>query len=114
MISQKIKLLARTGITSGIVIGAICICAGLAYAQSRSGSGSGSSVSSGTGSVTNTASYVDPYGLVYPARAVLNIVTSVIPIGILAYYHNKMKVKDMYEAAWVAMGWCAAAYIIRL
>jgi hypothetical protein len=38
-------------------------------------------------------------------------IANVIPIGVLLFYMYKMRPKDIYEAAWLAIAWCAVAYI---
>jgi hypothetical protein len=45
-------------------------------------------------------------------RFVLRIVVVAVPLSLLAYYTWKMKPKDAYEASWLAIGWCAIAYIV--
>ena len=46
-------------------------------------------------------------------RAVMGIATAIVPFALLAYWTWKLKPKDWYDAALMAMAWCALAYIIR-
>lgn len=46
-------------------------------------------------------------------RSLISVASQVVPAVILAYYSYKMRPKDAYEASWLAIGWCALAFIIK-
>lgn len=71
-----------------------------AWAQSRPSSGSGFGVGDFNAAISGF-------------RAIVGISVTVVPFLLLAYYTWKMKPKDVYEAAWLSIGWCALAFILR-
>lgn len=64
------------------------------------------------------AAYAQRYGgdvnaVIGGVRAAIGIMATVAPGLVLAYYTWKMRPKDMYDAAWLAIAWCALAYVLR-
>jgi hypothetical protein len=44
-------------------------------------------------------------------KALAGIASVVVPFALLSWYTYKMRPKDAYEAAWLAIAWCAVAFI---
>lgn len=74
---------------------------GMAFAQSRQ---SPSAPSMGVGDIQSVLNGF---------RAFLGIASLLVPGLLLAYYTWKYRPKDAYEAAWLALGWCGLAYVLR-
>jgi heme/copper-type cytochrome/quinol oxidase subunit 4 len=95
----------RIGYWTAIILSVIALIvfmtSGGVWAQSRPGAGGFSAPGLG-----------DMNSLYAGFRFVLRIVVVAVPLLLLSYYTWKMKPKDLYEIAWVAIGWCAIAYII--
>lgn len=73
----------------------------LAYAQSRGGGG---------GNFINSSGY---RGMFEGVGFAIWFASVSLPALILGYYTWKMRPKDVYEAAWLAIAWCAWAYVLR-
>lgn len=58
-------------------------------------------------------SFNDAQSFLSGFRALVSIASMIVPAVLLAYYTWKYKPKDAYEAAWLALGWCGLAYIVR-
>lgn len=95
--TKKKLIWVALGVGAAVAAYFMLLGVGLAHAQSRGGS-------MGVG---------DLQSVLNGFRAFLGIASLIVPGVVLAYYTWKFRPKDAYEAAWLAIGWCALAYVLR-